>query len=406
MIQRLLAFVKIYLLAVALSMVQKPLFMLFYAALYAGHLPAGWAEAWFKDFPHDLAIGGFLSLLPGLLLALSALRRGTWLAWTMHVWLGLVSLLFGFGFILGLWLYDLTDLQPDMLTLLSLTDEALAKASSGVAVLGILMVLVCAALAYALFYGLVLRGMWRFTPPRRPWTAFAVMLLLALAAFAPWVWNGQGLHLLQQWDAALLLAINGWHSPQADAFMYAYSGKLVWVPMYASLVYLLFRNLHWRTALFCLIGVALAITFADQVGASLIRPWVERPRPSNPASPVADMVHLVNGYRGGRYGFPSCHAANTFGLAFYLMFVVRQRGLTCFLMGWALLTCYSRAYLGVHYPGDLLTGAALGLVGAAIAYGLFRWASRYKRPRHFRHLWVPMAVGGLTIAGMLAYALW
>lgn len=212
------------------------------------------------------------------------------------------------------------------------------------------------------------------------------------------------LQLLNGWDTDLLLAINGQHNAFFDVFMYAYSGKWVWVPMYAALVYFLARNLPWKSALFCFIGVALAITFADQAGASLIRPLAERLRPSNLENPISEFVHVVNGYRGGRYGFPSCHAANTFGLAFYLMFVVRRKALTFFLMAWALLTCYSRAYLGVHYPGDLLVGAIVGLLAALLAYGLFRWISRYRRPHCFKHLWVPIAVGGLTIVGMLLWA--
>ena len=212
------------------------------------------------------------------------------------------------------------------------------------------------------------------------------------------------LQLLNQWDTDLLLAINGWHNGYWDTFMYAFSGKWVWVPMYAALLYVLARNLPWRTTLWCLVGVALCITFADQVGASLIRPWAERLRPANPENPVSDLVHIVNGYRGGRYGFPSCHAANTFGLAFYLMLVVRRKALTGLLVAWALVTCYSRAYLGVHYPGDLLAGALLGLVGAALCYTLFRLVARYERPRRFRQLWVPALVCGLTVAAMLVYA--
>ncbi len=212
------------------------------------------------------------------------------------------------------------------------------------------------------------------------------------------------LQLLNQWDTDLLLAINGWHNGYWDTFMYAFSGKWVWVPMYAALVYVLARNLPWRTTLWCLVGVALCITFADQVGASLIRPWAERLRPANPENPISDLVHIVNGYRGGRYGFPSCHAANTFGLAFYLMLVVRRKALTGLLVAWALVTCYSRAYLGVHYPGDLLAGALLGLAGAALCYTLFRLVARYERPRRFRQLWVPALVCGLTVAAMLVYA--
>ena len=212
------------------------------------------------------------------------------------------------------------------------------------------------------------------------------------------------LQLLNDLDSQLLLAINGLHNPYFDTFMYAYSGKWIWIPMYAALVYVLFRNLSWRVALACLLGVALTITFADQIGASVIRPWVERLRPANLENPLSASVHIVNGYRGGSYGFPSCHAANTFGLTFYLMFLIRRRGFTLFMCAWALLTCYSRSYLGVHYPGDLLAGALLGLCGAALMYGLFRWLVGYRRPQHFKDLWVPMVTGGLTVAGMLVYA--
>lgn len=212
------------------------------------------------------------------------------------------------------------------------------------------------------------------------------------------------LQLLNDLDSQLLLAINGLHNPYFDTFMYAYSGKWIWIPMYAALVYVLFRNLSWRVALTCLVGVALTITFADQIGASVIRPWVERLRPANLENPLSEYVHIVNGYRGGSYGFPSCHAANTFGLTFYLMFLIRRRGFTLFMCAWALLTCYSRSYLGVHYPGDLLAGALLGLCGAALMYGLFRWLVGYRRPQHFKDLWVPMVTGGLTVAGMLVYA--
>ena len=212
------------------------------------------------------------------------------------------------------------------------------------------------------------------------------------------------LQLLNDLDSQLLLAINGLHNPYFDTFMYAYSGKWIWIPMYAALVYVLFRNLSWRVALACLVGVALTITFADQIGASVIRPWVERLRPANLENPLSEYVHIVNGYRGGSYGFPSCHAANTFGLTFYLMFLIRRSGFTLFMCAWALLTCYSRSYLGVHYPGDLLAGALLGLCGAALMYGLFRWLVGYRRPQHFKDLWVPMVTGGLTVAGMLVYA--
>ena len=81
-------------------------------------------------------------------------------------------------------------------------------------------------------------------------------------------------------DNACLLAINGWHAPWADTFMYAFSGKVVWGPLYASLLYVIGRNLRWQVALGCAVAIALTIVLADQIGASLIRPEVARLRPS------------------------------------------------------------------------------------------------------------------------------
>ena len=154
-----------------------------------------------------------------------------------------------------------------------------------------------------------------------------------------------------------------------------------------------------------MIAVALTITFADQVCATLIRPYVERMRPSNLNNPISEMVHIVDNHRGGRYGFPSCHASNTFGLAFFLFFLFRKRWLTTFMMAWAILTCYSRAYLGVHYPGDLLAGTIVGLIGAYLMYLLFMKVSGYKRKKYVLNVNAPILIGLLTIVGILIYAL-
>lgn len=199
-------------------------------------------------------------------------------------------------------------------------------------------------------------------------------------------------------DTNIFLFINGMHNTFFDYFMSAYSGKWVWVPMYAAIWYVMLRNFHWKVTLFCMVGLALVITIADQTGATLIRPYVERLRPANLENPISDMVHIVNGHRGGRYGFPSCHAANTFGLAFFVWFLFRKRWLTVFMMGWALLTCYSRVYLGVHYPGDLIAGTLVGLIAAYIVYRLFLKVSGYKTMKKVPHIYAPILVGGLTMA--------
>ena len=102
-------------------------------------------------------------------------------------------------------------------------------------------------------------------------------------------------------------------------------------------------------------------------------------------------------------GFPSCHAANTFGLAFFLFYLFRNRALNWFIMLWAVVTCYSRSYLGVHYPGDLLVGAFVGFVGASLCYWLFSRLCKYRRKESYEHIYVPIWVGGITISGILAY---
>ena len=210
---------------------------------------------------------------------------------------------------------------------------------------------------------------------------------------------------LVEMDTDLLLAINGWRAEWADYFMYSFSGGCIWVPMYAAIFYVIVRNFNWRIALGCVITVALTITFADQVCATVIRPLVCRLRPTNPENPLSEFVQIVNDYRGGRYGFPSCHAANTFGLAFFIFYLFRNRALNWFIMLWAIVTCYSRSYLGVHFPGDLLVGAIVGFIGATLCYRLFGLLFKYKRQKGYKHLYVPIIVGGVTIIGILIYAL-
>lgn len=187
------------------------------------------------------------------------------------------------------------------------------------------------------------------------------------------------LETLQHLDQQLLLTLNGLHSPYWDSFMWIVSAKLTWVPMYATLLYVLCRNFSWRISLFTVVAIALTITYADQMCATVIRPLVERMRPSNINNPLSEFVHILHDKRGGRYGFPSCHAANSFALGFLVMLLFKQRWLTIFILAWATLNSYSRIYLGVHYPGDLIAGMLVGLSGALIIYYLYRYALRQPR---------------------------
>lgn len=194
------------------------------------------------------------------------------------------------------------------------------------------------------------------------------------------------LQYLSELDTQIFLAINGFHFPAIDQFMKLISSRLIWVPLYAAILVLLFHRYGWKAALIVTAGAIVAVTLADQTCATLIRPMVERLRPSHPDNTLPGIVHLVDGYRGGRYGFPSCHAANTFALATFLSLMFRQRRLMIItLFVWALLNCWSRMYLGVHYPGDLLTGAVIGSVAGYISYHILSsrstaWSARAVRP--------------------------
>ena len=171
-------------------------------------------------------------------------------------------------------------------------------------------------------------------------------------------------------DARLLLIVNGAHSPFFDSVMWCISGRWIWVPFYAVLAYLLFRRMSWKRASICLVTIGLIILAADQTCATLIRPEIGRLRPANLNNPLSSFVHVVNGYRGGKYGFPSCHAANTFALAVFMSLVIRHKWFTVMMFSWAFVVSYSRMYLGVHYFGDLFCGATIGSLFAVLFYYL------------------------------------
>lgn len=169
-------------------------------------------------------------------------------------------------------------------------------------------------------------------------------------------------------DTNVFLFFNGMHALFWDYFMSMYSGRFIWVPMYATVLFLLYRTFGWRTATIYLLAIALTITIADQACASWIRPYVARLRPSNLENPLSALTQVVDGYRGGSYGFPSCHAANSLAFASFMAMMVRRWRFTLFIMLWGLLNCYTRVYLGVHYPGDLLVGAVIGSAVGCIVF--------------------------------------
>ena len=202
------------------------------------------------------------------------------------------------------------------------------------------------------------------------------------------------IHIDQQW----LLAINGWHAEWADVLMWYISKSTTWLPLYALLVglvvyrfgiqwYLSTQNTsNYRfTALLrvfiVLAGFAMAVGLSDFISSGIIKPWVSRLRPTHEPA-LAGMLHLVNGYTGGMYGFVSSHAANTMACALLFSLLYRNKYATVALMLWVALNCYSRMYLGVHYPGDIIGGLLVGTLVAGLTYAVARHLLKRLDARH------------------------
>lgn len=171
---------------------------------------------------------------------------------------------------------------------------------------------------------------------------------------------------LQEIDTQLFLYLNSLHVDWLDQPMALLTGRWIWIPFYIALSVMIYFRVGFQKILIALVLIGLAIVVTDQICASVIRPYVARLRPANIDSPISDMVHIVNGYRGGQYGFPSCHASNTFWLAAFMSLLLKRKWITAMMISWALFQCYTRIYLGLHYPGDILAGAIVGsLIGSS-----------------------------------------
>lgn len=170
-------------------------------------------------------------------------------------------------------------------------------------------------------------------------------------------------------DQALLVAINGCHAPWADTLLWWVSGRLTWLPLYALMIGLMVWRFGWKKTLVILVGFGVAVGLSDYISSGLIKHWVCRLRPTHDPA-LQDSLHLVRDYRGGLYGFVSSHAANTMSCALLFSLLWRDWRATVPLMLWVALNCYSRMYLGVHYPLDILGGLCVGTVMAYIVYRL------------------------------------
>ena len=173
-------------------------------------------------------------------------------------------------------------------------------------------------------------------------------------------------------DKKITIAINGWNSPFFDFIMHAASNGITWIPVFLSLLYLLYRNYSKKEFIIILLFTALLITLTDQVSFQLFKEIFHRLRPCHEAE-LQGLIRTYNGECGGDYGFVSSHAANYFGIAVFNIFLLfkKYKVVIPLLLLWALIISYSRIYLGVHYFGDVLCGALVGSLIAIIVFNLF-----------------------------------
>ena len=161
-------------------------------------------------------------------------------------------------------------------------------------------------------------------------------------------------------DRQILGLVNGAHNAFLDSLMVILTSGLTWIPLYIALLYLVIKNNESMAQIGLIVGCcALCFFITEFVTEGLVKPAVARPRPGNDPEWMY-MVHVVNNRRGLDYSFFSAHAANTFGIAVFFCLLVRDTVFSWLMVTWSLVNCYTRLYLAMHYPSDILVGLAFG----------------------------------------------
>ena len=211
--------------------------------------------------------------------------------------------------------------------------------------------------------------------------------------------------IIKKIDTEIFLLLNGIHNSFFDGFLFAFGQKIVWVPFILSVAYILIKYAK-RNSFWLISALILCIILADQISSNIIKDTVQRLRPSRDPS-LSALVHIVNGYAGGKYGFVSSHAANTFGFALLSSLLFRRMIYTVTVFLWAAVIAYSRIYMGVHYPLDILGGIFVGIFAALLCYWILK---RYKPAAigdHFpdNQVIIPVCAAGITVLTISLYSM-
>lgn len=168
----------------------------------------------------------------------------------------------------------------------------------------------------------------------------------------------------------LFFELNGSDSLFLDNVMWTISGRFIWIPLFLFILFIFFFKTKRSEAILVTLFFVILFVATDQISSGFFKPFFERFRPTHHPD-FKDMVDIVNGYRGGRFGFISGHATNSFGLAVFLSLVFRNGLLTFSALLWATINSYTRIYLGVHFISDILAGMIVGTLVAFLLYAIY-----------------------------------
>lgn len=172
-------------------------------------------------------------------------------------------------------------------------------------------------------------------------------------------------------DKTLLMVFNGSHCPFVDRLAVTLTCGYMWIPLYIALLLLVINNHKTVVQISLVIGIALlAILLSEGMADLIVKPLVARLRPIHDTL-MQDRVQVVNNYRAEGYSFFSAHASNTMAVAVFFSLLVKDRLFACTLITWALVNCWTRLYLGVHYPSDIIVGVVWGSVSGLFAYTIY-----------------------------------
>lgn len=171
-------------------------------------------------------------------------------------------------------------------------------------------------------------------------------------------------------DRWLLLLLNFDGGAICDDIFWAASRKLIWIPLYMLAIYLMYRKAGWRQTLLAVAMIALAVVLTDQI-ANIFKHYTPKFRPTHTEA-IKEMVHTVRGYRGGLYGTVSAHAATTLSIALISASLISNRTYTAMILLWVVFVSYSRIYLGVHFPLDIIFGLLDGAVVSAVLIRFYK----------------------------------